>query len=702
MYWLYLSSVTERKLTVVKTNRVLIPPQDLRQVVMLAMVEQRVITNTIFVMLVTLILLSSSLTVVHYLGLQEYLVVFLSLPLEYYFGMTAALLVGRVILALYRLIPVYRNFVRSVERITNNSSAIVSRINSMSNRPGNGSQKRGYSTSSRKTKASNTSGSTKSNGLNKAKLAISTPLDVLSLMRSKYLVIDKMIPLTHKLGTTLFKPFAFNNMLAHGRIGRLAGGIRRTTSFVNFVLKHWNNHGTAFTIKWIKCCHVAIAKCLGRNSLLSLRTLEEDLPLPRLLNGLPAIIPYEDRRRIRKGHVPTIRFWLGLFNLYRVLQAPGKLKLETITAPFTGSGKALLGYLHKAKKYNYFEVLPGWEYPTAAMLSPTTFVQSQKASPSNSTSMYGILTDVHFLQKYNPKLWSTLNRYIDLLGGWYFKDLLQRIEALNSVFKEEFGYKDPNNSANPYHLSNSGRPFVQPSHYMVKSALRVHGIPAGSGLSQFAIKEEAAGKVRVFALVDNITQSTLRPLHDYLFSILRKIPNDGTFNQEASVARCQEKAMKNSCAYSYDLTAATDRLPVILSQVILGSIIRSQLVARLWKIIMTSRAFGFLEPTAKKFKLNPEEEYRYAVGQPMGALSSWAMLAITHHWIVQDAARTVYPDKTEWFEGYEVLGDDIVIFDPLVAARYLEIMSDIGCGINLTKSIVSKSRPVFEFAKRIC
>lgn len=25
----------------------------------------------------------------------------------------------------------------------------------------------------------------------------------------------------------------------------------------------------------------------------------------------------------------------------------------------------------------------------------------------------------------------------------------------------------------------------------------------------------------------------------------------------------------------------------------------------------------------------------YAVGQPMGALSSWAMLALTHHFIVQ-------------------------------------------------------------------
>jgi len=33
--------------------------------------------------------------------------------------------------------------------------------------------------------------------------------------------------------------------------------------------------------------------------------------------------------------------------------------------------------------------------------------------------------------------------------------------------------------------------------------------------------------------------------------------------------------------------------------------------------------------------------YRYAIGQPMGALSSWAMLALTHHLIVQIAAQRV-------------------------------------------------------------
>jgi len=46
-----------------------------------------------------------------------------------------------------------------------------------------------------------------------------------------------------------------------------------------------------------------------------------------------------------------------------------------------------------------------------------------------------------------------------------------------------------------------------------------------------------------------------------------------------------------------------------------------------------------------------------------------------------------------------VLGDDIVIFDSLVANRYLQLCKDLGVSINQNKSIVSK-KPVLEFAKR--
>lgn len=70
-------------------------------------------------------------------------------------------------------------------------------------------------------------------------------------------------------------------------------------------------------------------------------------------------------------------------------------------------------------------------------------------------------------------------------------------------------------------------------------------------------------------MIDAVSQSTLAPLHEELFNLLRLIPNDGTFDQMASIRRCSSKSLKYNCAYSFDLSAATDRLPVSLTAAIL-------------------------------------------------------------------------------------------------------------------------------------
>jgi hypothetical protein len=52
-------------------------------------------------------------------------------------------------------------------------------------------------------------------------------------------------------------------------------------------------------------------------------------------------------------------------------------------------------------------------------------------------------------------------------------------------------------------------------------------------------KQEAAGKVRVFAMVDAWTQFLLGPLHSSLFKLLKTFPTDGTFDQLAPIRRLQ-------------------------------------------------------------------------------------------------------------------------------------------------------------------
>lgn len=67
--------------------------------------------------------------------------------------------------------------------------------------------------------------------------------------------------------------------------------------------------------------------------------------------------------------------------------------------------------------------------------------------------------------------------------------------------------------------------------------------------------------------------------------------------------------------------------------------------------------------------------------------------------IVQACYRETYPlAPVDWYSEYELLGDDIVLFDEKVAHAYLQFMDMIGVGINLSKSVISNNGS-FEFAK---
>jgi hypothetical protein len=88
-------------------------------------------------------------------------------------------------------------------------------------------------------------------------------------------------------------------------------------------------------------------------------------------------------------------------------------------------------------------------------------------------------------------------------------------------------------------------------------------------VGKLGIKEEAAGKVRVFAMVDAWTQWVLYPIHKYIFKLLRRIPMDGTFNQLRPLGRIPWGQVP---LFSLDLSAATDRLPIDLQVPILDYI----------------------------------------------------------------------------------------------------------------------------------
>jgi hypothetical protein len=127
-------------------------------------------------------------------------------------------------------------------------------------------------------------------------------------------------------------------------------------------------------------------------------------------------------------------------------------------------------------------------------------------------------------------------------------------------------------------------------------------------------------------MVDAWTQWSLEPFHSWLFDILSKIQMDGTFDQMAPVYRALERGFAS--AYSLDLSAATDRLPIAVQQMLVEHLVNPDF-AQNWRDLLVEREY-YLPKTG--------DPLLYAVGQPMGALSSWSMLATVHHFLVQSAA----------------------------------------------------------------
>jgi hypothetical protein len=197
-------------------------------------------------------------------------------------------------------------------------------------------------------------------------------------------------------------------------------------------------------------------------------------------------------------------------------------------------------------------------------------------------------------------------------------------------------------------------------------------------ISYFSDKE---GKTRVIAILDYWSQTALRPLHDSLNRILRRLPCDCTFNQN----HFQECLPSFGPYYSLDLSNATDRMPISLQKRVLSRVIGPDRTEA-WARLLVGHEYNV-------HKLN--SSISYGAGQPMGAYSSWCAMALTHHVLVcVSALRAGYPH----FENYTILGDDLVIANAAVATEYRKLLSQLDMPISSVKTHVSND--TYEFAKR--
>jgi len=481
-------------------------------------------------------------------------------------------------------------------------------------------------------------------------------------------------------------------------LGVLSKSIPTTLKVLLYrISKLHHDQGKPGMVKYLKAASVLL-----QQSICGYKVSSFSPRVSRTNSGIPRILPIGVRRLIRKGNTFYMKLSLTVFSVFRDLHYDTLPNLSSITLPFTGKIKyvnLVIQFIPRfvelfckgidprkslGGEFKYFSILKSspqvpnfrnWPFNSMASTNPVVLVRSLLAL---SLKQIKAMLALHEAVLPQPKKKSDLNFGSNIHFGRFARKEVSETVIINS---KTFSF--PELLVSSYSFFHSDR---------IKSIL--------SGLKAFqmknlytgklGLKQEAAGKMRVFAMVDPWTQWTLYPFHKVLFRILSKHHLiDGTFNQLRPLNRA---FIGNKPLFSMDLSSATDRLPISIQIPLFKAIFRlNSEQAEAWKELMVGRAY--LDPNSKV-------SIYYAVGQPMGALSSWAMLAMTHHLIVQVAAWSCGYSSTRLFKDYALLGDDIVIYNAKVSKKYHEIMTGLGVECNLAKSIMSPKGLGLEFAKK--
>lgn len=480
-----------------------------------------------------------------------------------------------------------------------------------------------------------------------------------------------------KAPNALMSPFLGIVALVRGKVTRF--DVLALISLLRAIYRLGRAQGLRGIAIYLKACSMYLMKYMAGEPFHNCSAYGPTVSLTA--GGIPRIIPPAWRDALRRGDYVIVRVLLSVFGLYRVLGYKGVFSVKTITAPWGGYLPSDLisfvpRFVAKWMKFD-FKDLEWWPIPLlskgAHSHNSVWGAGAQKllfpkggGGPSSQGQLMTALVSL-----FKSPSWPVFKEFAALCSmSWVTRSITILYLTLGDLLfgDENTKWGNKQGPVDCYEM------------------LGVHHI------GRLATKDEP-GKVRVFAMVDAFTQWILYPLHKRLMGWLMTLPEDGTFNQGAAVNSARAEIGERP-VWSFDLSAATDRLPVVLQVMILNHLLPG--FGTSWARLLTERDYG-LPRSAQKGR---GSVVRYAVGQPMGAYSSWAMLAVTHHLIVQFASwRAGGGGALVWFTKYRVLGDDIIIWDKRTAASYLEIMRSLDVTINLAKTL-SSSNGSFEFAKR--
>jgi hypothetical protein len=493
---------------------------------------------------------------------------------------------------------------------------------------------------------------------------------------------------------------------------KIAGSMNRLAKTYGRISK---DNGMSTTILRLKISTIVVLKYLGGEKMKSTQSLGMRI---RLTAGLPASLPYPLRMIIRQKSVPLTRVIISVLYSYKGLMADYKSpSVATIVAPkFDIKPKTLLRLNQAAQLFFKDTTAKGTVKYIRTIPDIFTVPFTLTSGPNSTISFLGAGVDamLHYALGDRSPLVRYLRLLVELHKGeptkypfralHWMEDMMWQTAVL--VEDPKFIKRNPNDI--------SRLKFRIPK--WLRKILGFRLTPKSlddSKLGKLAFKFEAAGKVRVFAIVDYFTQWFMKPVHESLFDILKTFPGDATFDQLGKVKAFQDKGYKFIA--SYDLKSATDLIPQQLYLAVLGPFFgpHGKRLVRAWLDVLIDREYvteleykytflpNHIETRVVPYKRVPIIDrirlfVKYTRGQPMGALSSWASMALVHHFLIYVASMRI--NKIQ-FQDYLILGDDVVIADEAVAKSYEFVCLNYGVTIGLPKSFISNNG-MFQFASQ--
>jgi hypothetical protein len=191
-------------------------------------------------------------------------------------------------------------------------------------------------------------------------------------------------------------------------------------------------------------------------------------------------------------------------------------------------------------------------------------------------------------------------------------------------------------------------------------------------------------KARFYASPHLWVQHVLQPLGEMIYDEVKSLPWDCTFDQCKPDVSIMSALSSGSFCYCFDLTSATDRFPFDLQLHTLKQVFTSTTVQHHIDL------YDYLQKCPYNFNSEPLIWKR---GQALGMYPSFGTFTLTHGMLLFALNNGIHDNQ------FFVLGDDVIILNAELAAKYEKFLIDSEIEYSPHKTITSNH--IAEFAGHI-